>query len=66
MKAKTQTLLIGGVLGAAVGALAGWLYYNSSEVMVDEEGHEHIDPPKPGEAVKLGLSVLGLLRSLSG
>jgi hypothetical protein len=66
MNVKTRTMLIGGVLGAAVGALAGWLYYNSSEVLVDEEGVEHIDPPKPGEAVKLGLSILGLLRSLSG
>jgi hypothetical protein len=65
MNAKTRVMLIGGALGAAVGVLAGWLYYNSNEVQVDEEGIEHIAAPKPGEAVKLGLSVLGLLRSLS-
>lgn len=66
MNAKTRALLLGGLVGAAVGALAGWLYYNSAPVEVDEEGQEHIPPPSAGDTLKLSLGVLGVLRSLSG
>jgi hypothetical protein len=65
MKAKTRVMLIGGLVGAVVGTLAGLLYFNSNPVDVDEEGNEHIAPPSTGDALKLSLSVLGILRSLS-
>ncbi len=66
MKAKTRAMLISGLIGAAVGVLAGLLYYNSAPVEVDEDGREHLPPPKSGDALKLSLGVLGVLRSLSG
>lgn len=65
MNAKTRAMLVSGLIGATVGALAGLLYYNSAPVEVDEEGREHLPAPKGGEAVKLSLAVLGVLRTLS-
>ncbi|MBN1922998.1 MAG: hypothetical protein JW892_17250 [Anaerolineae bacterium] len=66
MNAKLRVLLIGGVVGSVVGALAGWIYYNTAAVEVDAEGHEHLPAMAPGYAVKLGLGLLGVLKMLSG
>ncbi|MBN1259829.1 MAG: hypothetical protein JXB35_04030 [Anaerolineae bacterium] len=66
MNVKTRVLLIGGVLGALLGVLAGWLYFNSVPVQTDEEGKEHVPAPSAGDALKLSLGVLGVLRSISG
>jgi len=65
MNNRTRTLVVGGVMGALIGALAGWLYFNSN-VKVDEAGEEHLPVPSPGEALKLGVSLLGLLRLITG
>jgi hypothetical protein len=62
---KTRTLLIGGGIGVLVGVLAGLLYFNSN-VKVDESGKEQLPAPTPGDALKLGLSLLGLLRLITG
>jgi hypothetical protein len=64
VKSKTQSLLIGGLLGGLLGALAGWLYYNSN-VRVTEEGSEQLDAPTPVDSLKLGLSMLGVLRQIA-
>ena len=66
MNVKTRVLLTGGVIGMLLGTLAGWLYLNSTAIEVDEEGVEHIAPPHAGEALKMGLGVLGVLRQISG
>ncbi len=66
MNVKTRVLLTGGVIGMLIGILAGWLYLNSAAIEVDEEGVEHIAPPPAGDALKMGLGVLGVLRQLSG
>ncbi len=65
MNYRTRTLLIGGVIGALVGALAGYLYFNSN-VKVSEAGEEQLPAPSAGDALKLGLSLLGLLRLITG
>lgn len=65
MNTKTRALLVGGSIGLSLGILAGWLYYNSN-VEVDEVGNEKLDSPSPGDALKVGLSALGLLRMLTG
>jgi len=62
---KTRTLLIGGAIGVLVGVLAGLLYFNSN-VKVDETGKEQLPAPTPGDALKLGFSLLGLLRLITG
>ena len=55
---KPKALVIGGVIGAAVGTAAAYLLIQRSK---DDE------PPKigVGEGVKLGVLVFGLLRSIS-
>ena len=65
MNYKTRTLLIGGAIGTLVGVLAGWLYFNNN-VKVDESGEERLPVPSSGDALKLGLSLLGLLRLITG
>ena len=66
MNAKLRALLIGSAVGSVVGALAGWIYYNTATVEVDAEGKEHLPAMAPGFAVKLGLGLLGVLKMLSG
>ena len=65
MNYKTRTLLIGGVVGALIGALAGLLYFNSN-VEVTEAGEEQLPVPSAGDALKLGVSLIGLLRLITG
>jgi len=62
---RTRTLLIGGLIGALVGALAGFLYFNSN-VKMNEAGEEQLPIPSAGDAVKLGLSLMGVLRLITG
>ena len=63
---RKRTLLISGLIGASLGALAGWMYLNSHPVEVDEEGEEHIEMPSATSALKLGVSMLGVMRQLTG
>lgn len=63
-QAKTRAMAIGGLLGVVVGVIAGLIYYNSY-VNVDAEGEEHLPAPSPSTAVKLGLSLLGVLRLIA-
>ncbi len=64
MNSKTQSLLIGGLIGSLLGILAGLLYFNSN-VKVDEEGAEKLAAPEPVTSLKLGLSMLGVLRQIA-
>ena len=56
---RTKAFIVGGVVGAALGLSAAYMYINS----VDEDGV----PPKlpPGAAVGIGLSLLALLRQIA-
>lgn len=65
MSPKSRALVVGGVVGALMGVLAGLMYYNAN-VAIDEEGGEQLESPSAGTAVRLGLSVLAFLRSISG
>ena len=66
MKLRTQVLIVGGVLGALVGVGAAYLYLRSAPVEVDEEGNEQLPSVQPGEAIKLSLGVLGVLKQITG
>ena len=52
------------LVGLAVGAIAGLIYYNSN-VTVDDEGSESLGAPTPSTAVKLGVGMLGVLRLIA-
>ena len=66
MNLRTRVLLTGGILGAVIGVIAGWLYYNSVPLQVDEKGRQTIALPSASHALKLGLGVLGILRQIAG
>jgi len=57
---KASTLVIGTLIGAAVGALSAFVLIKRAEA-------EQTQPKlTAGEGVQMGLSVLGLLRLISG
>lgn len=64
MNARSKALVVGGVIGALMGLLAAWIYVRD---LPEEEGRE-ITLPRlvPGDALKLGLGALGLLRQIAG
>ena len=66
MNSRTKTLLIGGALGTLIGVLAGYLYYNSNVEVSEDSGEAQLPTPTAGEALKFGLSLLGLLRLITG
>ena len=64
MNARNKALIVGGAIGALVGLLAAWIYVRDLRA---EEGQESALPGvAPGEALKIGLGVLGLLRQVAG
>ncbi len=57
---KTSTIIIATVIGAAVGALSGFLLVKRAEA-------EQTQPKlTTGEGVQVGLGVLGVLRMIAG
>lgn len=64
MKLRTRVMIIGGILGALLGAGAAYLYLRSAEM--DEEGEEKLPQVQPGDAIKLSLGVLAVLRQIAG
>lgn len=56
---KTKVLIVGGVLGAAVGTLAAYLFVQSA-------GEDEKVDVTPGQGIKLAVLVFGLLRSIAG
>ena len=62
MNSRNKTLIIGGLLGSALGILAGWLYVRAAR-----EEEEAVSPQAvpPGKMVKLGLSIMEVLRQVT-
>ena len=61
MNSRDKTLIIGGLLGSALGILAAWLYVRAAK---EEEATSPQSVP-PGKMVKLGLSVMEVLRQVT-
>jgi len=60
MNAQRKTLVIGGLVGSILGIFAAWLYLRTVR-------EEEAVPPQaipPGRMVKLGLSILEVLRQV--
>lgn len=60
---KTQTYLLGTLLGAGAGLLASYLYSRATdeEVMAGNE----VQPLQVGQLLALGLALLGIIRQIS-
>ncbi len=61
MNSRNKTLIIGGLLGSALGILAGWLYVRTAR-------EDEAKPPQavpPGKMVRLGLSIMEVLRQVT-
>jgi len=66
MDEKQKSIVMGALLGAALGALGGYLFSRGAE-MASEEGVETLSlrTVAPGEVVKLFISILSVLRSVA-
>ena len=62
MNLRNKTLVIGGLVGSALGILAAWLYVRATR---ETEEKEVTQPVPPGKMVKLGLSVMEVLRQVT-
>ena len=61
MNSRNKVLIIGGLIGSALGILAAWLYMRTPR-------EEEEEPPKAipaGKMVGLGLSVMEVLRQVT-
>jgi hypothetical protein len=59
-------MIIGGAIGALIGVLAAHLYLRSASVEPGEEGEAQLPAVQPGDAIKLSLGILGVLRQITG
>ena len=71
MSSRTKALIIGSVAGAALGVAAAWLFMRSveeeAEVLAIEGAAEGAVAPRAigvGQVVRLGVSILGVLRQI--
>ena len=67
MKVQHKLLIAGGIAGALIGLAAAFLYVkaNESQIAALEAGEtEAVNKVSPGEAMTVGLSLLGLLRQV--
>jgi hypothetical protein len=68
MNVRQKLLIAGGFAGALVGVIAAFLYIkaNEGQVAAVEAGEaEQMTAVSPGEAISVGLSLLGVLRLVS-
>jgi hypothetical protein len=66
MNVRTRVMIIGGVLGALLGAGAAYIYMRSVPIEVDEEGRERLPAIQPGKALAVSVGVLTVLRQIAG
>ncbi len=67
MNPKQKSVVIGAVLGAALGAVGGYLFTRGVEMPQEQEEEPglSLQAVPPGEWVKLGISILGVLRGIA-
>jgi hypothetical protein len=60
---RARALLMGGLLGSVLGLLSAYLYIRSAEDMYGGEGPP--EGPQTKDALKLGVSLLGIIRTIT-
>jgi hypothetical protein len=64
MNPKQRSLFLGGIAGAAIGALAGYLYTRGIDQSPEEAeaAERSLKSMPPTEMIKLAIAVVGVLR----
>jgi len=62
MNSRNKTLIIGGLIGSVLGILAAWLYVRTAR---EEDEAKPSEAIPPGKMVKLGLSIIEVLRQVT-
>jgi NhaP-type Na+/H+ or K+/H+ antiporter len=69
MNPRQQSIIVGAILGAGLGALGGYLFTRNMDMDVTLEGEESMALATPsvhaGDVVKLVISVLAVLRGIA-
>jgi len=65
MNTKQKSLVIGAILGAALGALGGYLFTRGLDVPRDEEEGFSLSSIPPGAMVTLLIAVMSVLRGIA-
>jgi hypothetical protein len=67
MNPRQKSMIIGGILGAVVGALGGYLFTRGLDLPREEEEGTGLSlrSVPPGEMVKLFISIMGVLRGVA-
>jgi hypothetical protein len=67
MNPKQKSLVIGAIFGAVLGAVGGYLFTRGLDLPREEEEPQELGLRSipPGEMVRLGISVLGVLRGIA-
>ncbi len=64
MDTRQKSLIAGAMIGAVLGALAGWLFSRGLDMPREDRTAGKRSVP-PGEIAKLGLGVMTVLRSVA-
>jgi hypothetical protein len=67
MNAKQKSMIIGVILGAAMGALGGYLFTRGLDLRPEEEEPQGLSlrSVPPGEMVKLFIAIMTVLRGVA-
>ena len=67
MNPKQKSLIIGAILGAALGALGGYLFTRGLDIPREEEEAEGLSlrSVPPGDMVKLFIAIMAVLRGVA-
>lgn len=60
---RSRVLAVGGLVGAILGVLSAYLYLRSVQETHGDEPPP--DPPKTGDAVKLGMALMAIIRTIA-
>ncbi len=67
MNPRQKSVIIGGIVGAVLGALGGYLFTRGLDLPREEEEESGLSlrSVPPGEMVKLVISIMGVLRGIA-
>ena len=67
MNAKQKSMIVGAILGAAMGALGGYLFTRGLDLPREDEDPEGLSlrSVPPGEMVKLFIAIMTVLRGVA-